>query len=546
MRVFCLLLFGGLNLCVGLLWGQRYEVLPLEEMVNSGDYDEMSPVINRRGDRLYFTRMGSPDFDRTLIEDTLRLHETLSEGEYRRYLRDIYQQLAGKPVSNPVSSPFNQDIWFADLKDSSRIESVYHPGFPLNNALPNSVAALSPFSDELILINQFPREGGMRKGYSLSRKLGDTAWAYPEPLEIRHYYNSGTDVNLTMSIDGSLLLFAMEGRDSRGGADLYVSFRQGEHQWSEPVNLGDDINTAHDEVTPWLSDDMRSLYFSSDRSTGKGGRDIYLCYRKGDGWQDWEPARALVSPINTPSDDTQPAFNPHTGQLFFTSNRQGSLDIFRVQLAPPNPITVRVVGRVYHARTLEPLGATIQVRPKEERNYQGRTGFYTEDGRFELDIIKGMSMEVRAAKTGYQPTSETFFFKNGYFYSKTYEIQLFLEPLEEGMQVELDTLYFVQSEPELLERSFGALDELATFLLENPQVHIRLEGHTDNVGRPEELQRLSEQRAQSVADYLTSEHGIAPDRLDAKGYGARKPRNDNSTEALRAQNRRVEVIISKI
>ena len=524
--------------------GQDLMVYPLSGRVNT-TAQETAPVVTRDGSRLFFTRAGDPEFDRTLIEDSVRLDLVLTEKEYMQYLGSIYSNLSGEKVRDPVSSDFNQDIFAAELSDSGAVTAVAHPGFPLNNALPNSAAALTPFDEELVLVNQFPPDGGLQKGYSVSRRLGDTTWSQPRPLDIDRYRNSGTDATLAMSTDGSVILYSMEGADSRGGADLFVSFKVSETGWSPPLSLGSQINTRYDEVTPFLSDDNGSLFFSSNRTGSSGGKDIYVSFRLDDTWQSWTPARRMKAPINSEADDSQPWFNAHTGILFFSSNRGGSMDIYRSQIAPPNPIVVKVRGQVYNSQTLKPMGARISAAPRRGDSAGGQTATDSPDGAFELSIRKGDEMVLTATRTGYRPAQRTFFFKTSYVYRKVYEVQLFLDPLKAGMTITLsDTLYFKQSTAEILEASWPALDELADFLVENPGMTIRVEGHTDNVGRPEDLKVLSEERAVAVRSYLRARKGVNPDRIACKGFGAERPLTDNSTEELRQRNRRVEIIIT--
>lgn len=89
--------------------------------------------------------------------------------------------------------------------------------------------------------------------------------------------------------------------------------------------------------------------------------------------------------------------------------------------------------------------------------------------------------------------------------------------------------------------SENVLNEIVKLLQQNPDLKLRVEGHTDNQGAAAANQALSEKRAQSVVAWLTS-HGIAATRLTAKGLGQTKPVADNSTEDGRAKNRRVELV----
>ncbi|MEM5734285.1 OmpA family protein, partial [Shewanella algae] len=81
-------------------------------------------------------------------------------------------------------------------------------------------------------------------------------------------------------------------------------------------------------------------------------------------------------------------------------------------------------------------------------------------------------------------------------------------------------------------------------LQENPSLQIEIGGHTDNIGKPEDNNKLSTERAKSIANYIIGK-GIAAERISFKGYGSTKPIADNKTEAGRAINRRTTVTITK-
>src|SRR5690606_25137306 len=158
---------------------------------------------------------------------------------------------------NPESSGFNQDIWIAESV-ISEFDKVIHPAYPLNNALPNSVCAITPSNNELVVINQFEKEGGMKKGFSIVRQYADGTWSFPEPIDIENYHNTNPDVSMTISSDGSIMILAMEREDSYGMTDLYISFKKDTKTWSTPKNLGPQVNSASREVTPFISDDNKT------------------------------------------------------------------------------------------------------------------------------------------------------------------------------------------------------------------------------------------------------------------------------------------------
>ena len=124
-------------------------------------------------------------------------------------------------------------------------------------------------------------------------------------------------------------------------------------------------------------------------------------------------------------------------------------------------------------------------------------------------------------------------------------VDLWLDPLEVNDKIELQPIFFQQSKAIILESSYSELEHLANIMQENPNLEIRIEGHTDNVGKPEDLLRLSEDRANAIRDFLTKK-GVDGRRVQTIGYGPKFPINDNSTDELRSLNRRVEVRITKI
>jgi hypothetical protein len=114
-----------------------FQLEKLPDNINS-PYAEITPVPSRDGRTLYFTRVGHPDFNQTLLIDSVDMSATLTDKEYLSVLSEVYTQISGKKVFNPVLSSFNQDIWIARA-DSFDFVRTEHPGYPLSNALPSSM-----------------------------------------------------------------------------------------------------------------------------------------------------------------------------------------------------------------------------------------------------------------------------------------------------------------------------------------------------------------------------------------------------------------------
>jgi outer membrane protein OmpA-like peptidoglycan-associated protein len=271
--------------------------------------------------------------------------------------------------------------------------------------------------------------------------------------------------------------------------------------------------------------------------------DLFIIDCLDDDWSKWSRPRRFIQPINSTSDDSQPFFNSATGYLYFSSKRDGSSDIFRVKIAPPNPAGVVVKGHIYNSNTNRPISGKVLSGPADQVY---RNVYVSDDGSFRFVVPKGEEFLLKAFKPGYSGVEEKVKFKKSYIYFKEYEVDLYLDPLEIGSKIELDPIYFVQSKPTVLSTSYPTLNILAAYLKENQNISIRIHGHTDNQGEEALLQKLSEERADAIKEYLVYKMRIAPLRIETIGYGSTKPVNDNSTDELRKQNRRVEFEIIKI
>ncbi|MFL5347472.1 MAG: OmpA family protein [Hyalangium sp.] len=117
-----------------------------------------------------------------------------------------------------------------------------------------------------------------------------------------------------------------------------------------------------------------------------------------------------------------------------------------------------------------------------------------------------------------------------------------LVAIQQGRIEIKDTVYFNTAKATIQKRSFKLLDQVAKLLTEHPELaKVRIEGHTDNAGKPQANLALSQRRAEAVREYLIKK-GVAAERLEAKGYGQEKPIAPNTTAKGRATNRRVEFI----
>ena len=536
-----LILLSGIMITPFCANAQWWTLNKLHPVVNSTTTDELRPVVSKDGKEMFFTRQGSPDFNRTLIEDGVDLSKTLSEEAYTEKLKEVFEKLSGKKETVPHLSAFNQDIWVLEHSIDG-YSSVSPLSSPINNAFPNSMCALRADGHEAILINQFPEEGGIKKGFSITKKKNDGSWSKPFPLTIKGLGNIEPDVNVALSDDGQNIVLSLNRRDSYSNSnDLYICNRINEVTFAAPIHLGPAINSAYHEAAPFLTAKGSKLFFSSNRRGGIGGSDIYYVERLGTEWNKWTSPVLLSKPINSAADESHPYFIEKTGELFFSSKRDGSSDIFKIQIAPKESNLVEIAGYVKSASSNKPMKAVVLSRPSGSRYL--RDVVETKNGAFSMKVPKGHQYEIQAQKNGYLTTSDQVKFDSRHVFFNAVPLEIEMQEASIGHQFVAKNIHFSRSTSDLLSTSEQALLDLAKTLIHNPHLNIEIIGHTDNQGPKDDLFQLSRERALAVKNYLVLEKGISASRLRTSGVGDSHPLNLNEDEMQRKKNRRVEIKI---
>ena len=199
------------------------------------------------------------------------------------------------------------------------------PVSPVLNTTPSQYFPVLTADEQTLLFTALKPEGD--EDLMIARFNGEM-WSVPESLSpgINTPENEGT---ASLAADGRTVVFtACQNRRGFGGCDLYQSRKTGD-TWSNPTNLGPDINTANYESQPSLSADGRRLYFVSDRPGGKGRRDIWRSNRDADGT--WQRPVNLGAPVNTAFNEASPFIHANGQSLFFASEGHiglGGYDLF--------------------------------------------------------------------------------------------------------------------------------------------------------------------------------------------------------------------------
>jgi outer membrane protein OmpA-like peptidoglycan-associated protein/tetratricopeptide (TPR) repeat protein len=348
----------------------------------------------------------------------------------------------------------------------------------------------------------------------------------------------------TLSPDKRDLYFASRRFGGYGGSDIYVSHLLSNGRWSQPENLGPDVNTAGDETEPFIHADNQTLYFGSNGLAGYGGEDLFMIRKNSDG--KWSRPENLGYPINTINNDGSLFIASDGYSTYFASDRsdsRGSLDIYSFDMRPEmRPAkTLWVKGKVYDIKTSAGLPSTVELIDLASKQTMSRLQT-DENGNYLVTLPIGKDYAFNVNRKGYLFYSDNFFLKEK-SPDSTYNKDIPLKPIEVNAAVVLKNIFFDFSKYELKTESEAELDKVVQFLQDNPSVHVVIEGHTDNVGKAADNQKLSHQRAIAVVNYLVI-HGISSKRLTAVGLGTTKPVAPNNTEEGRAQNRRTELKVT--
>ena len=488
------------------------------------------------------------DFDTELAE-TIDGHINTSYTEILPVVspdgHTLYFIRSDHPV-NTKGSMNTQDIWVADISNGIDNAKANHLSVPFNQERYNSIAGVSPDGNSMMIKGFYAPDGTTKRGFSMIYRTRD-GWSKPENVMIDSYseMSKGIYMGAYWTQDGKHVLLSFSEITDDTKQDLYVSHLKDDGTYSKPVPLGSTINTDGDEHSPFLASDGKTLYFSSDREGGLGNNDIWMSKRENDSWTKWSEPVNLGNEVNTEDWDAYYSIDAQGKYAYMASqkNSKGKEDIVRIKLkeeVQPDPV-VLIRGKVYNEKTKEPLNAKISYNGLDDGLNYGVARTNPSTGEYLIVLPYGKNYDFTGSAEGFLGVSDNLDLTGIGEYQEL-ERNLYLVPIEVGATVRLNNIFFETGKADLKSQSFMELSRVVDFMNQNPKVKIELSGHTDNVGDKTFNKNLSQKRADAVLTYLISK-GISADRIVAKGYGMEKPVADNDTEKGKALNRRVEFTI---
>lgn len=418
---------------------------------------------------------------------------------------------------------------------------------------------------------------GKKKGTTdvklyLSRNVNGK-WTEPRYIPVND--SLAWDGSPAFSRDGKTLYFASNRKGGFGGIDLYSTNMDASGRFSRPVNMGAAINTAGDEMFPYVSPENK-LYFASDGHPGLGKLDLFVASRS----QGVISVENMGIPFNSPQDDFALVYlDDESG--FFSSNREGGKgddDLYYFHVpetnvdqpdtthkpedprfvdGKPKTISYFLAGTVLENvpdATVPLDSAFVKIMAEGDTSEIELARLATDTkgdfGTYQLE--EGKSYDLLAGRRGFiskrlpftmEGKTIPFIFLDKLHTDTTYRVTIKLDRLELNKTFTLENIYYDLDKFDIRADAAPELDKLVQLLKDNPTMVIELSSHTDTRGSDAYNMTLSQKRAESVVNYLTLK-GIDAERMEAKGYGERNLIIQNAkTEEEHQQNRRTEFTI---
>jgi len=457
----------------------------------------------------------------------------------------------GQTGEDVMVSTFQQGMW----------QTASFAGSTIDTKGNESVCAVSADGNRIILFGNY--DGSFGSGdLFYADKEDDGSWGevkhFPEPINSKNFESDGG-----LTSDGKALIFTSDRSgavgdyhekgdlyhgDKWGNTDIYVSIKQADGSWGEPINLGPTVNTPYAERKPFLHPDGKTLYFCSDGHAGLGSLDIFKSVRlRDDSWTEWSEPVNLGKEINNGADNFGYRVATDGSVAFLALDNRtdgnGQGDLYKMSLsAAARPAAVATINGVVTDESGAPLNVSLKWEDLETGKNVGELSSDPKGGNYFITLPLNKNYGYYAEKAGYYPASNSVDLR-GKTEALTHTENIVLVSIksmrEKAVAVRLNNIFFDFDKATLKTESYPELNRLADILKKNPDVKAEIGGHTDNKGTHQYNMDLSKKRTQAVVDYLVAQ-GCNAQTLSAKGYAETVPVATNDTEEGRAQNRRVE------
>lgn len=456
---------------------------------------------------------------------------------------------ANAKLNKLTNEPF-EDVFVCERTSMGWSDPVPLPA-PVNSL--GNDACVGLFNEGRTLILYRDEKG---PGDLLHTTLENGTWSAPTPFPAP-VNSPAHEGSAWYSPDGKWLYFSSDREGGLGGLDIWrCSYDAATKGFGPAENLGPTINTLYDEDGVFLAGDGRTMYFGSKGHTTMGGYDVFRSQMNEGRWSKPEN---LGWPVNSADDDLFFVLTADGNTGYFSSVRPDGLgqdDLYRVDLLPMNDdltasaaggvaLDVRdeetlamIRGFIKSLKFMAPIEATIEIMDLDNSMLVANATSDPATGEFQMAVPAGRNYAFSVRANGHLMHSQSLSPEQPGEAAARMDIAV--RPAEVGYSEVLRNLHWESDRADLSPRSMSELGQMLVMLREQPQLRLEIGGHTDDSGSEARNQELSNARAQAVMDHLVA-NGIAPERLEAKGYGSSKPLVPNDSPERKAINRRTEM-----
>jgi OOP family OmpA-OmpF porin len=435
---------------------------------------------------------------------------------------------------NVILDPEEQDAeYLLDLYWTERVgenewDEPHNFGRPLNSSRHDASGCFD--QGHAIFFTRWGDDNQREKYIYVAREIGMRFFESQKLDSIVNFPGFQT-INPHVTADGKWLYYSSNRPGGYGGFDIW-RIKLGENGQIDglPENIGKPVNSEYDERAPFYHEKSATLFFSSDGHKSIGGLDIFKSHYHADA-ESFGRIKNMGKPVNSSADDSYFIANPDLTSGFMSSTRgeceqcDSTFDqlcsycykIFDLTLPP---LEFKISGYVYDMATDEIIpNSTIEFKDisYQWEHFEIQTD---ENGYYEHELIPNLELFLRASHKGYF-ADKAIVFTKGETDSRNFIQDFFLEKIPEG-EITIEGIEYDFDKATLRPESKDILDNLIEFLELNNNLKIEIRSHTDERGSDTYNEKLSQERAQSVVDYLVA-NGIPLERLVAKGYGESMP-----------------------
>jgi len=449
---------------------------------------------------------------------------------------------------------YTNKIYLASYSDGV-LNSVKKVDLPQVENVHQGVVSFTPDGGTIFLTRWTIASGknGKKNSAIYTSKKTDGIWMSPVLLDSNTINLAGTSTQQPFVMpDGKHLLFASDRAGGLGGFDIWsVDLDASGSVVGTPVNLGAVVNSKYDEQAPYYHAATSSLIFSSNGHVGMGGYDFFQSKGNIGAWGNPEN---LGYPLNSIKDDIYFVSNGNAknilGDVMFSSDRSSDCCLEMFSLSKVRPLK-QITGLVVDCETKQPLsGVSVEVADASKVVAIKTTGT---DGTYEFTLEDFDNLTTSGSVTGYTPNKiETAAIVDDEVINQSLSVLCLNKiipppppPPPVDTIVVMNNIYFDFNKATILAESYQYIDaQILEMLNKYPTMVIEIGGHTDDKGNEDYNLKLSQARANAVKVYLATK-GIAPERMETKGYGESMPVAPNQIDGKdnpegRKQNRRTE------